>query len=308
MIQIGTNFLYKGEQFLDNRLSIPKTIADLRNWIIPVPEGFEVFVEGDWYIYNSTYIDPEEDITKNTGHWKKRSNYEYPRSELKNIIDTDIRNLKTLQDFTGYNTLMFSNITPNQIYEIGYSFKPVITWTIQLHNNPIIPDRILINNVEITEEERIAGTYICPTLINSTTNFNIKAYYKEDGWEEDAFIETNVLIEFKYKKYFGISSSLSPDHLTELHSTWCDDWNLETLLFSTEGHYIYYLVPEDDIRDENGVLAYIGGILDSNINVDHQTLLNEQGVEHGYYVFRTEGLHYGDIEVTFVDKLEIRYI
>lgn len=68
-INIGASFLYKGKYFLDDRQNLPKTTNDLKNWSIPVPEGFEVYLssENQWYEFRSSYSD------EITGHFRKRN-------------------------------------------------------------------------------------------------------------------------------------------------------------------------------------------------------------------------------------------
>ena len=63
---IGTNFSYKAENFLDYRQGHANSKEDLKNWDVPVPIGFEVCVNNEWY-----YYDPEVD-NNDTGHWVKR--------------------------------------------------------------------------------------------------------------------------------------------------------------------------------------------------------------------------------------------
>lgn len=68
-IVIGSNFSYNGFLFLDERQGLPQTAADLKNWSVNVPEGFEVYLpaDGEWYVYKSTYNETT------TGHFKKRN-------------------------------------------------------------------------------------------------------------------------------------------------------------------------------------------------------------------------------------------
>jgi hypothetical protein len=60
---IGTNFSYKAEDFLDERIKLAKTEEDLKNWDIPVPEAFEICLGDSWYFYDSS-VNLEK-----TGHW-----------------------------------------------------------------------------------------------------------------------------------------------------------------------------------------------------------------------------------------------
>lgn len=68
-INIGASFSYKGKYFLDERIGLPKTTNDLKNWSIPIPEGFEVYLSenNEWYEFRSSYNDEV------TGHFRKRN-------------------------------------------------------------------------------------------------------------------------------------------------------------------------------------------------------------------------------------------
>lgn len=65
-IRIGSCIEFQGKYFLDQRQGIAKSTDDLLNWEIPVPEGFEVYLEGEWYTYKTNY---SSDVT---GHFYKR--------------------------------------------------------------------------------------------------------------------------------------------------------------------------------------------------------------------------------------------
>lgn len=66
-INIGSNFSFQGQQFLDDRQGIAKTKRELLNWNLTVPEGFEVCCEGVWYTYQ-----PKQDKDPETGYFHQR--------------------------------------------------------------------------------------------------------------------------------------------------------------------------------------------------------------------------------------------
>lgn len=70
-VRISTNYLFNGVGFLDSRQGMATTLNDLRNWNfseVAIPDGFEVCVDGVWYIYNSDYLEDSE-----TGKFRKRA-------------------------------------------------------------------------------------------------------------------------------------------------------------------------------------------------------------------------------------------
>lgn len=63
---IGTNFSLQSSEFLDSRQGQALSKTDLLNWKTPVPEGFEIYLDNEWYFYNSGVNLPL------TGHWIPR--------------------------------------------------------------------------------------------------------------------------------------------------------------------------------------------------------------------------------------------
>jgi hypothetical protein len=66
MINIGTNLLYNGKNFLDLRQGHANSLEDLKTWDLNIPPGFEVCVNGEWYVYN-----PEFEEDEITGKFRK---------------------------------------------------------------------------------------------------------------------------------------------------------------------------------------------------------------------------------------------
>ena len=132
-LKIGTNIDYKAKRFLDERINLPSTLQDLKDWSTPIPEGFEVFVDGRWYVYRSTF---EFDDT--TGYWRKRIDNEYSGSELEqkdtsqdNNIDLLMRKVFPLS-FDGISAIPDNGGT----YDVGKEIeKPVISWAVKREEN-----------------------------------------------------------------------------------------------------------------------------------------------------------------------------
>lgn len=63
---IGTNFSLQSGEFLDSRQGQALSKTDLLKWETPVPEGFEIYLDNEWYFYDSRINLPS------TGHWIPR--------------------------------------------------------------------------------------------------------------------------------------------------------------------------------------------------------------------------------------------
>lgn len=81
-INIGTNFSYRGQNFLGRRKGLAKTIADLLSRSDIVPEGFEVYCSKNskWYTYRSDFSSIE------TGHFKLRIDCELEDSGIQKEV------------------------------------------------------------------------------------------------------------------------------------------------------------------------------------------------------------------------------
>ena len=70
-IKIANNFGVRSELFLDDRIEVTGGVSVLKNWDFsnnPLPDGFEVCLDGVWYTYNkSNTIDPD------TGYFRERT-------------------------------------------------------------------------------------------------------------------------------------------------------------------------------------------------------------------------------------------
>lgn len=67
-IELNSNLSFSGNGFLDSRQNKAKSISDLLNWDFsetPIPLGFEVFVENDWYTFGTEW-------NETTGYFKVR--------------------------------------------------------------------------------------------------------------------------------------------------------------------------------------------------------------------------------------------
>ena len=70
-IIITDKFQLRQKNFLDDRQGIASSVSALKSWnysSVPIPEGFEVYVGGVWYIYRSSH--PDDPVT---GKFKTRT-------------------------------------------------------------------------------------------------------------------------------------------------------------------------------------------------------------------------------------------
>lgn len=266
MIKIGTNFLYKGPLFLDSRHGIATSKADLKNWSIPVPEGFEVYLnlENDpaWYTYNSNTTNQE------TGHFTRRLDQAYVDSKITEIrsdiinINTQIQNIWNAIDSIDIQPDLTLNVTSNGGRRVlGSSVIPHIEWELKNFNTPIdIQDAtdVLIDNVSIGK----VSSWTSATSINESHTYQLAVIYNNNTLEQNI---SYTFENYTWTKYFGTYSGSSLGTINNLTPSTpvSQGWGTGTAEFEgtldcSGGKYPYYIIPTS-IYNPNTFKMYVGG-------------------------------------------------
>jgi len=271
-INIGTNFSYQGKRFLDNRQEIAENLNDLLEWDILVPEGFEVFVDGNWYVYDSSFN------SSITGHFKRRPGYE-EFLELDNAVFP----------------ITFTSISPAAIYEVGSTIVPTLSWTLQRKGEATIP-------VEVTVNGSSAGvssdhlSYISPESISNNKDYVVRCI-ADSGSE----VSATVSIKFYLKKFYGVSNktSLDASDIAEFSSTWASSWTMGNTTFNCSGgKYPYYVIPSS-LYNPNTFKMWIGGLRNTDLVLSTINITNSFGVTTEYTVIRLGTLQNGSPVISF---------
>lgn len=273
-INIGANFNYQGATFLDSRQGLPQTLDDLLNWDILVPLGFEVCVNGEWYIYKG-----EDYWNIETGHWEKRI---------------------TLKDYTlEINKLMAEvfpatlNVSGGGVYEIGESIVPRISWELKKESALMIPEQVTIDDMVVERPE--SGVWRPSQPITSNRRYTVKAWY--DGATYVDFVD----IKFSYKKYWGVISD--PAEFNDpygLFSTWANSWKLPTTTFNCSGgFYPVYVIPLSLYPGELDFQLWVGGLRSTDFTITQKTLTNASGNTSEYLVCSLGHIQTGVLNIMF---------
>lgn len=275
-LNIGSNFNYQGENFLDSRQGLPKTLSDLVNWDILVPLGFEVCVGGSWYIYKGPdYWDPR------TGHWQDRI---------------------TLKDYTAEINKLMTAVFPASLevsgsgtYEIGQSIIPTITWDVRKELAPVTPTKVTVDDVEVPNPE--SGAWTSDVALSNNHTYVVRVWT-----DEGATLMKEVPIEFKYKKFWGVCDNPQEfSSLAGLDSTWAEEWTMEATIFdcgSGSGKYPVYVLPES-VWPESGFGIWVGGFKTSDFDVAAMTLQNPSGHSSAYKVVTLGTRQTGELSIEF---------
>lgn len=103
-VKIADQIKLRQENFLDDRQGLATSTDILLNWDftkIPIPEGFQVFLLGDWYIYKSSFTPDNV-----TGYFRKYSE----DLGIKNIEEIEEDSIYSRFDLSRCYTAKFSDI------------------------------------------------------------------------------------------------------------------------------------------------------------------------------------------------------
>jgi hypothetical protein len=285
-INIGTNFSYKGQQFLDQRQKVA-TKQDLLSWSIAVPEGFEVYCEEDnkWYIYDSRNSSPL------TGHYKIRLEKELENSEIQATVDSNTENIANLDKVVF--PLHFENVVGAGDYEYKASgVLPFILWDLDKNGEKLIADRILVDGVESPRKDK----YIPSSPITETTTYRIEAYYGSEYCYMDAQIRLRMygyvfvnetievtrdwLLSQQPTENIFIKEFTPEDNEDKTYSLNCSGNEV------SGGKYVHLIFPIDFARKivSGNIEMYVGGMLFSDIQTTGGSIFIE-GKLYGDLIF-----------------------
>lgn len=289
MINIGTNFEYQGDLFLDGRQGEPQTTDDLLNWSIPIPEGFEVCLDKTWYIYDTT-ITPDE----TTGYFHKRIDYEYPGSVIENWINYILSLLQQQPaqqlQFNSFNASPSSTTLEVNSLPINLS----LSWTLKKGSQSVSPTNATVNN----SDTGVASNFLSygPVQVTSldhtgSKQFTVKAWYNNES------VQRTHTINYKYKKYWGVSSSTNPtasEITSNFMSTWAGSWTLDVTIFDCSGgKYPYYVIPASDY-DSSTFTMWVNGLVNSDLVIQDVTI---NGIT--YKLIRTNNIQTGQLRIRY---------
>ena len=300
MINIGTNFLYKGPLFLDDRHGIAKSTDDLLNWSISVPEGFEVYLDLEngpaWYTYNS-----RNEWSEETGYFERRIDKGWVESQVGGVmasianINSQITNLWTaIQNIEIQPNLSLQVTSNGGRYASGTSVTPDIRWVLKNYGTDVdIQDvtDVTIDNVSIGKVSQWTGAPISSphTYVVAVTYSDITVQKTVDYTFEN----------YTWTKYFGTSSLSTITSISQIQniasrSGWNDNWTrvYEGIANCDGGKYPYYVIPSRYF--DSSFKMFVGGFRTTAIHTDTLTIGGES-----YTAIRTEYIQNGILSIRY---------
>ena len=330
-IEIGSNFMYRGKKYLDDRLNDITSLNDLKNWEIPIPDGFEVFFNGYWYTYNSSNSPNEE-----TGYFKKRSEIINSLDEVTNSYEVGVSQKVLVNKFgvvdSKINTLFaatfplsFSTFTkdPNTAnYSIWTTpFNPKFEWNLKYEGKEgILPTTSY--SVQIKEgsedwktvsgtEEKLDNTltWTSSNAIGNygtpiTISYKISASYVDNSLGGiESTVTKDISYNFMYKRYYGVSSktSLDSSDVISFDSDLSNGSTKSSTAFDcTGGKYPYFVIPTA-VYNKHNPEWWVGGlkntdlVIQSDIDIEE----NENGISIPYTAIRLGNIQTGKLNIEF---------
>lgn len=339
MIQIGTNIEYNGDQYLDYRQGHATSCDDLLNWNIPIPEGFEVYLNTDneeekgWYYYSET-----EELSETTGKFHKRAT----GGGGSDVDLTDVWNaICSLMDKPSISVTLSKDTPPYQNNENGATIYPKLKWNIS-KTTPYYGE---INDSDITQVLKRGTTVInlpnyseCKSFIDDydvtsnttytiSVNYNHMYNYQLPGTEPDGVnvpVNLNSSSSTSYAfgttkyKWIGCSRNPSISHYSDLQNnattaanyyqwaSWTLGWKMEERNINCDidggGWYIYYIFPTSLLASMSDFIMIVGGLTFTAYDNPPRVIeiQDPKGYTNTYYVIKTTGIQFGNpIRVEF---------
>lgn len=203
---------------------------------------------------------------------------------------------KTLQEIELATFPLSLTASGGGTFEVGSSNKNAIGIIVTRKGTNVTSS----STITVTASGSVTGslssdkkTWTPSTNISSNTSVAVKATY---GSQSATKI---VNYTFKYKKYWGTSTSasLTSSQIIALEgSTWADSKSMGATTFDcTGGKYVYYVIPSSLGTPE----FWVGGLKNTDINVGNITVTNASGGSARYLIMRLANIQTGVLSVEF---------
>lgn len=286
MIKIGTNILYNGKGFLDVRQGEADSLSDLKTWNLNIPPGFEVCVDGVWYVYSPNFSDDEV-----LGRFRKRIDIELGDSLDFSGVQDDIEEL--MDEVFPLSLSVSGGGTTN---ELGSSITPSLSWTVSRKGVTVNPTAATVNGSTSgvsSDFHRFTGS-----PITNTTTYTVKVWY------DRLTKSSSSTYTFRLRKYYGTSAKTelsNSDILNLPGKTWATGWTMTASNFDcTGGKYPYYIIPSE-YYDPSTFKIWIGGLRNTDFIATPQNVTNSSGLTSSYTVIRLGTLQTGVLSIRFGD-------
>ena len=294
--KIITNFTYNGPRFLDSRQSSVSKKEDLKSWDTLIPEGFQVYVEGEWYIYlpqleldpvtgafHKLFSDSMDGIRKGTG-----ISGEFVASEIDKIYG------KYNDIYKAAYPLKWKYLEGGGYYEYGASLTPRLVWAAERGEEEVVPDEITVNG----STEGILSdlkAYRAPSSIMVSTAYEVEFTQDEET------ISHIFEYHFSSPRYYGVSEYAYMDS-SRVRGLGKSDWGQNNELGLTSfdcsgGRYPWICIPTEIWEANTETDFWVEGIRSGDVDSFRVNVRNTYGITKEYVGLRLGHIQTGELKI-----------
>lgn len=244
----------------------------------------------------ANFVRLQNDIVYLIGEVNTGDGYDIPAATTTKagVMTADM--YKTLQEIELATFPLSLTASGGGTFEVGSSNKNAIGIIVTRKGTDVTSS----STITVTASGSVTGslssdkkTWTPSTNISSNTSVAVKATYGSQNATK------TVNYTFKYKKYWGTSTSasLTSSQVIALEgSTWADSKSMGATTFDcTGGKYVYYVIPDVLGTPE----FWVGGLKNTDINVGNITVTNASGGSARYLIMRLANIQTGVLSVEF---------
>lgn len=244
----------------------------------------------------ANFVRLQNDIVYLIGEVNTGDGYDIPAATTTKagVMTADM--YKTLQEIELATFPLSLTASGGGTFEVGSSNKNAIGIIVTRKGTDVTSS----STITVTASGSVTGslssdkkTWTPSTNISSNTSVAVKATYGSQNATK------TVNYTFKYKKYWGTSTSASLTSFQVIAlegSTWADSKSMGATTFDcTGGKYVYYVIPEGLGIPE----FWVGGLKNTDISVGNITVTNASGGSARYLIMRLANIQTGVLSVEF---------
>lgn len=244
----------------------------------------------------ANFVRLQNDIVYLIGEVNTGDGYDIPAATTTKagVMTADM--YKTLQEIELATFPLSLTASGGGTFEVGSSNKNAIGIIVTRKGTDVTSS----STITVTASGRVTGslssdkkTWTPSTNISSNTSVAVKATYGSQNATK------TVNYTFKYKKYWGTSTSASltsSQVIALAGSTWADSKAMGATTFDcTGGKYVYYVIPSSLGTPE----FWVGGLKNTDVVTTSATVTNASGGSTTYSIMRLANIQTGVLSVEF---------
>ena len=246
----------------------------------------------------ANFVRLQNDIVYLIGEVNTGDGYDIPAATTTKagVMTADM--YKTLQEIEKAVFQLELSVVPSrdQTFEVGSDYTPTISLLVKRKGTNITQSA----SISVVGNPSLSGTlssdhqqWVPSKAVSVNQKLTITATYNGQS------VSKVYNIYFKYKKYWGVSTSasLTSSQVIALKgSTWADSKSMGATTFDcTGGKYVYYVIPSSLGTPE----FWVGGLKNTDVVTTSATVTNASGGSTTYSIMRLANIQTGVLSVEF---------